>query len=81
MSKKINKLNAISLILMALFAQNAQASSYAEDQSQSMTGRASMNGGSLLQNSGGAENSAKAEDLQHLYLIKEQFHCQLTVRK
>lgn len=61
MSKKINKLNAISVILMALFAQNAQASSYAEDQSQSMTGRASMNGGSLLQNSGGAENSAKTE--------------------
>mgnify|MGYP007089290654 CR=1 FL=1 len=46
MSKKINKLNAISVILMALLTQDATAaSSYADDQAQSMSGRAAMRGG------------------------------------
>lgn len=58
MSKKFNKLNAISVILMALVAQDAAASSYADDQSSSMSGRAAMSGGSLQQNSKQENTSA-----------------------
>lgn len=61
MSKTINKLNAISVILMALLTHDATAaSSYADDQAQSMSGRAAMRGGSVASNNAQAatENSA-----------------------
>ena len=64
MSKTINKLNAISVILMALLTHDATAaSSYAEDQAQSMSGRAAMRGGSVASNN--AQLQQRTEQLIH----------------
>lgn len=65
MSKTINKLNAISVILMALLTHDATAaSSYAEDQSQSMSGRAAMRGGSVASNNAQAATENRATNTQ-----------------
>ena len=66
MSKKINKLNAISVILMALFTQESiAASSYADDQASSMSGRAAMSGGSIsANNTGSLQASDKLSTVQ-----------------
>lgn len=65
MSKKINKLNAISVILMALLTQEATAgSSYADDQAQSMSGRAAMRGGSVASNNAQAATENRATNTQ-----------------
>ena len=65
MSKKINKLNAISVILMALLTQEATAgSSYADDQAQSMSGRAAMRGGSVASNNAQVATQTSATNTQ-----------------
>ena len=65
MSKKINKLNAISVILMALFTQESiAASSYADDQASSMSGRAAMSGGSISANNSSSQTSDNQPTVQ-----------------
>ena len=71
MSKKINKLNAISVILMALLTHDATAaSSYAEDQAQSMSGRAAMRGGSVASNNAQAATEQLIHNLKVLNKLK-----------